>query len=484
MKARLKIALILSAVLLTPVVGQARWSAEPVTVHATMDGCPLVAAASDAQDGAIVVWHESDALGPHLKAQHLLANGDLDDRWPAAGVLVSSATVARAGLAAVGDDNGGAYVWWLEGAGLYLTRLTSDGAIAPGWPARGKSLGSVFLSTSRPLAFADGEGGIWLGWCALDPSHPTSAGRIAHVGPDGLGAGGWPDSARLFASSGAITLWTLTFSFAPAGDGGAWMAWGDASYDYATDTFGAGQWRLLRTTGTGETAPGWTASGLVLGIFHGEWLRGGWGWPFVAQSAVAVAPDGTDGVYLLRLEVTSAESSTPKLYHLDSTGNPVLSWPASGVTPFALGLGLNYDYPAECSLRLFPEVGGGVFTLRPSYYSESGVDLNLSRVTPTGTQTWWCQAMSHGIGSFPAGFECTVSPAGDTYFASYEPCSPYVKYATPAFLELDQVYASGGSGPGCYEVHPEPVTCWYGDIGLAPTSDAGAIFVWSQSHER
>ena len=489
MKARTGIALVLGASLLAPAVGHAAWSADPVTVHATTDACPLVAAASDAQDGAIVVWQQDDTENPgvcRLLAKRVLAPGEVDATWPASGAVVSTATVDRSALGALGDGSGGAYVWWMENASLYLTRVLSDGTIATGWPARGKALGTLFSSAFRPLVFADGQGGIWLGW--LTGAALYTAGRITHLGPAGLGTGGWPNGGRLYASSNTLEEGgpaTLAFTYAPAPDGSAWLAWGDAAYD-GTD-YQAGSWRLLHTTATGVPAAGWDATGLPVREFHGELLAGAYcpdasfQPPYFSASPVAVAADGTEGVYLLLSDVTGAvqwPQSTPRLFHLDATGAAVPSWPAEGVVPYASGSDGAVDPGANCSLRLFPEVAGGVFALRPSYFSEGYIELTLARFTPTATRTEWS-------GASPTGLECIVPPSGETYLATCFPRGVEGPYSPGAFIHLEQTRASGAAGPGFTEHHDLPTAApWYGDVGVAPTSDAGAIFAWSQVRER
>ena len=485
MKALTGIALVLGASLLAPAVGRATWSADPVTVHATTDACPLVAAASDAQDGAIVVWQQDDAANPgvfRLLAKRVLANGDLDASWPAAGAPVSSATVDRSALGALGGG-GGAYVWWMEGASLYLTRLLSDGTVATGWPARGKALGTLFAPAFRPLVFDDGQGGIWLGWLA--PGAEMPSGRVTHLGPGGLGARGWPNGGRSYAVStqtDEAALLTVAVTFAPAADGGAWVAWGDVVVD-SSGAVEAGSWRLLRTTPTGLVASGWDPAGLPVRAFHSELLLNGGPttWPPFAAAPVAVAPDGASGSYLLLSELTDAGgwlASTVLLFRLDASGSPEPSWPAAGVEPGWSGSAEVVDHGANCSLRLFPEAAGGVFAMRPFFYAEGIFSVGLLRFTAAGTQTWWA-GVEH-----PAGLEWIVPPSGEAYLASCWPTGPYQRYDPLAFIRLDRTSASGVGGTAFSESHDDILLTWYGDVGLAPASGAGAIFAWSQVHER
>jgi hypothetical protein len=281
-------------------------------------------------------------------------------------------------------------------------------------------------------------------------------------------------------------LKTLAFTYAPAADGGAWVAWGDAPNDSLGPL--AGSWRLQRVTSTGLVASGWDAAGLAVRVFHGELLGyqpdfGDFG--DFAAALVAVAPDGADGAYLLLSDVIGevglGAEFVPKLFHLDAAGSPDPSWPVAGVNPHPNLVAFDLSASsADYSLRLFPEAAGGVFALCPHAYGSWPVfgDVTLHRVTPAGTPTDW------GGGHLPFGLETIVPPSGDTYIASYWPSGPYGPYDPSAFLALEQTYASGAAGPGFAEVHSQAVTHWYGDVGLAPTSGAGAIFAWSQSYER
>jgi len=73
-----------------PCAALANWSSEPVTVTPTTASIPLVEACTDGAYGSFVVWQEETAPGVGvLRAQHLLATGDLDPAWPAEGASAS-----------------------------------------------------------------------------------------------------------------------------------------------------------------------------------------------------------------------------------------------------------------------------------------------------------------------------------------------------------------------------------------------------------
>src|SRR5262249_11940815 len=101
------------------------WSAEPVQVHATTALCPAVWATDDGPAGAIIVWQENTDTGGLLKAQHLLADGELDPTWGAP-AAVSDRDASRPGIGVVADGSGGAYIWWMEGTSLMLNHLAAD----------------------------------------------------------------------------------------------------------------------------------------------------------------------------------------------------------------------------------------------------------------------------------------------------------------------------------------------------------------------
>ena len=166
------------------------WSADPVQVHATSALCPLVGACDDGHAGAIIVWQENTASGGLLKARHLLASGDVDPAWSAP-ATVSSLDVARAALGVLTDGTGGSYVWWMESAQLWLTHVTAAGSVAPGWSARGRNLGPLPSANLRPVAVADGSGGVYVGWLTvpLFGILPSASIRVVHVGPTGVSSG-------------------------------------------------------------------------------------------------------------------------------------------------------------------------------------------------------------------------------------------------------------------------------------------------------
>ena len=274
------------------------WSAAPVQVQATSALCPLVGASDDSHYGAILTWQENTGSGGVLKAQHLLSNGDMDSGWPAP-VDVCTAAVTRTALGSVSDDVGGAYVWWMESAQLYLTRVSPSGAIALGWPVRGRVLATLFPATARPAVVKDGSGGLYIAWLGGTVSIPTFMTiRVMHLGPANTGKGGWINGVRSLGGTQFANEEVNSFAIEAAPDGGLWLA-------FATSTLGdpdllPGDVRVARYTSAGTPAAGWDPHGVSLAMFRGDLLAGSRGWGLTPASAlVAVANDGGTGAFVV-----------------------------------------------------------------------------------------------------------------------------------------------------------------------------------------
>ncbi len=479
----------LAGSLLVPTLALAAWSSDPVTVQGTTDRCPRVAVASDAAGGAIVVWQQDDAANAavhRLLARRLLANGDLDPAWPVDGAVVSTGTLDRGQLGAVGDESGGAYVWWTEGASIYVTRLAAGGEVAAAWPVRGRAIGSLgfetnSLYTRRPDFRADGQGGLWAGWLA--GTVPMTGGRLIHLGPNNTGAGGWPNAARGYAPSdpSMLGLQTIDFTYGPTADGGAWIAWGDSYLDEAG--FHEGSWRLSRVTAGGGYAPGWDDVGLVQAPLHAEWMGSGPApSPFYAADQAAIAPDGTDGAYFLRTDFNDAGYGIEMrrvLFHLAADGSPVAGWPAAGIAPNGqewTGAGDGGpDY--SVGLRFHPVLG--LLAIQPQFATHG----NALGVFHVGADQSRSGVASVGIDTQPGGYALSTSAAGDVFLSSFCPDGPYGPYSPNAYLRVDQTLGNGAKGPGFTEFHPEIAWHWYDGMGLAAVGNGSAIFAWSQSNQ-
>jgi hypothetical protein len=451
------------------------WSADPVQVQSTSALCPLVSVVGDAQGSSIVVWQENTASGGLLQARRLLASGDLDPVWTAP-LEVSDHEAARIALGGVSDGAGGGYVWWMEGFQLFLTRVTPAAGIAPGWPARGRNIGSLYSAEHRPQVIADGSGGVYVAWMTMPSLLPPYQWTVhgQHLGPANTSVGGWPAGGRTLAT--ALDVWmTNSFGIGVAPDGGLWLAW-QTTLPGDPDP-GPGDLRLTRLASSGLAAPGWTAEGVSLAEFHGE-LLSSYGWHAVPASAlVAVASDGGDGAFVLASALVDdgyQVTASPLLRRVDASGQPSEGWTSAGIAVSGWGLPEAWDAGANASLRALPDTHGGVLAGFPMFASEFTATFGFQHRSAAGA------ALAGGASADQRGVEVAARDDGGLWMASYKPSGATGPYEADAYI------AASASDPGgsFYESVPSYYATRYGDVGLAATGDGGAIFAWSQLIDR
>lgn len=469
----LTILFLLAALLLATRPAHGGWSAEPVQVHATTADCPQVAACGDGAYGAVIVWQENTGgASGVLRAARLLATGDLDPAWPGP-VTVCATLATRSALGAVADGDGGAYAWWISGSSLYLTRLTSAGEIASGWPAGGRLLGSLENPDAKATVLADGSGGVWVAWLqSTAVNFETIAQlRVTHLGPGNAGVAGCPAAGRAIGTPDEGIELVNSASIGLAPDGGLWAAWGSTVMDPDLGPQ-PGEWRLTRLLAGALPAPGWTMHGVGQGAFRGDQLVLDSPKPVPDMSLVGVANDGSDGAYVVRGE--PGATGTPRLFRFGSDGLPVAGWPAGGVYVNGLAFDAYPGMPFDASFRAIPDGHGGVWAGRPNVY-DHGITYSLHRYTDAGTST-----LASSVGGGLEQLEVAHDGFGGVFLANCVPTGPYGPYQPSA-----TVSAQGGpSGAAYSEYHPEVLLHWFGDEALAATEDGGAILAWSQVHER
>jgi len=459
---------------LMPAPAFAGWNAEPVAVHATTALCPAVAACPDGQGGAIIAWQENASPGGVLRAQHLLASGDIDPSWPAP-LEVCATAATRLALGTVADGAGGTYVWWQEDAAIFLTRIAANGSLAAGWAARGRNLGMLASSRLNPSVVADGSGGVYVAW--LSNGFTLAGGRVLqalHLGSANTTKDGWPAGGRVLGPSGDSEL-ANCFAIAPAPDGGLWLAL--ATTVFESPDYLPGEVRVTRLTGAGLPVPGWNASGVTLLPFRGDILTTSNGWRAVpAMGLVALAADAGSGAYVLSLEVGGNTDNVrllaPHLQHVQSNGLATQVWPSPG--PTGDGFLIDKDPGAGESLRMLPDGFGGALAGLPAFFADSAPGLAFHRIRSDGAE------VGSGVSAYGQGIEYASRGDGGMFIASLNPAGPYGPFSPPAYIQAAQT----DPGPGFAEYHDEPVQLWYGDVALAATGDGGAIFAWSQVKDR
>jgi hypothetical protein len=140
---------------------------------------PRVGIVSDRAGGAIVAWQD-DRNGPFdIYANRVTGAGTQAAGWTLNGTRVCTAAGAQWFPLVAPDTTGGAFVAWFDRRNgvdydVYATRLTPDGAIAPGWPVDGKLVCAAPGDQFQGVLVPDGEAGAIVVW------HDTRRGDLEH----------------------------------------------------------------------------------------------------------------------------------------------------------------------------------------------------------------------------------------------------------------------------------------------------------------
>ena len=177
----------------------------------------------DGHHGLLVAWahhYPSDQLTVQSIAP------DSSRRWGEDGIALTDHWIPRAGPVVVGDQRGGALVFWGAGTGVGRAdvvigqHISADGRRL--WGADGLVISQATTSLSGPLAAVpDGHGGAIIAWTGTSDSQDFGvlASRVS-----GGGRRLWPRDAHLCDAPGDRDQLFMS----PVKDGGAITAWRDA----------------------------------------------------------------------------------------------------------------------------------------------------------------------------------------------------------------------------------------------------------------
>jgi len=184
----------------------------------------------DGAGGAIISWDDarSTTSGTDVYAQHVLNSGVVDPAWPPDGRAVCTAVGGQGRGTITSDGLHGAIVTWTDGRiastfHIFAHHLLASGVVDPAWPVNGRAISDAGILESRPLAVPDGRGGAVVTWQAFTVHLNMYA---QHVTAAGVVDPAWPAGGR------ALSLTERQQSFAEIvsdGAGGAVVAWEDSS---------------------------------------------------------------------------------------------------------------------------------------------------------------------------------------------------------------------------------------------------------------
>lgn len=183
----------------------------------------------------IIAWVDfrySDA--GDIFAQKLDANGNL--QWDANGVELCTADDIQISLNIVTDENGGAFIIWLDsrdtgGVDIYGTHLESDGTIAAGWNTDGNAIAAENGDQDSHTFWEDGNGGAILAW------HDTRVADNPDIYVQRISADGtllWDAGGTLLVGAAGIQEKPKV---SPDGTGNFIFSWRDKRNDVFGDIF-------------------------------------------------------------------------------------------------------------------------------------------------------------------------------------------------------------------------------------------------------
>lgn len=278
----------------------ARWPAAGRAVSTTLNGQTTPQFALDGAGGVYVAWTEARSGGPiQVYCQRFTVAGV--PSWPDTGIRVSNRDRASSDPHVVADNSGGVLIAWLYDYGaadvdVLGARLTSTGALAPGWTAGGHNLDGRSGIQNQLAATTDNAGGLWVAYSndvtgSVRPS-------LRRIGPGGTNLWG-TDNVRF---AGLLDV-AVSPKLCTDGGSGVYMTW----EDYSTGV-------------TLTWAQHFEANGQTDYDLYGDVIASA----ATSTAATAIVPDGTGGAF-----VALNADGTGLLYRLQPALGVSGAWPAS-----------------------------------------------------------------------------------------------------------------------------------------------------------
>lgn len=142
----------------------------------------------DGEGGLMLVWHDGRSMtGSAPYAQHVLANGQLDARWPVGGLDLTSVGLVSDEPSIRPDGSGGVYIAGADGrsgfSDIYMQRLRADGTVASGWPVNGALVRTEMGHHFNPVVLPTSPAGVLVAW--VDLFNGVVGTSVQRVNPNG-----------------------------------------------------------------------------------------------------------------------------------------------------------------------------------------------------------------------------------------------------------------------------------------------------------
>ena len=344
------------------------WSAEGEPVDtATFVYSGSYSVCSDGAGGIYAAWEDQRSGNRDIRAQHLLASGEVPAGWPADGLPVCTAAGDQWSPALAPDGSGGVFVSWVDYRGfgglLYAQHLADSGLPFDGWTVDG-----LPVRRSGPAEYdgwntviSDGSGGAYFAWTASDGSASGGQVRVERLLADGTVAAGWPSDATLVAASaqGAHMGVRLCLD----GTDGVNVCWDDSHLSTdpnQQDIFAS------RLTGSGSLAPGFPLNGRPICTFR------------AAQWNPRIAPDGSGGIYVAWSDERDYAATGSHVFgsRVNGDGTIAAGWPSDGLL-------LSRPVSSQMVYAVLPGGSGSALAFWGDYNSGAD-DIRAQRMLPEG----------------------------------------------------------------------------------------------------
>ena len=241
------------------------------------DGTPVLAftglqnslvIASDGAGGAILAWKDArpGSTDGDIFAQHVLASGQVDLRWPEDGLPVCVAPGRQDSPVIVSDGAAGAIIAWNDarngttGVDVFAHHVLERGVVDRAWPVNGR--GVCTAPGDQAVGSIVGDGGsapgnvagaiiAWTDGRVVGTSHIFAQ----HVSGSGVVDPVWPVNGRLVSGAASIEGRPLA---TPDGAGGAVVTWEAVVVN--TNMF------AQHVSAAGIVDPRWPAGGRALSV--------------------------------------------------------------------------------------------------------------------------------------------------------------------------------------------------------------------------
>ena len=284
---------LLIAVALVAMPARAEWPPTGVPLCANGCGADLFRVVADGSGGAFILWRGDGNQGDSdIFMQHVTSDGTIAPGWPANGLQICVQPFNQLPWGLISDGQGGVIALWDDRRtpgippDLYAQRVRADGTLAPGWIVNGNRVCDGPGSELSAGLASDGLGGAFIAW---EDNRLEVDAYAQHLLGDGTRAPGWPSDGLPISTVAGVQA-------GPVGvisddTGGAFIVWYDGRRGGGprVDVY------AQRIDSSGAVAPGWTDGG-VLVMPHRQLILGG-----------TAASDGSGGFIVGAVQIDSLD---------------------------------------------------------------------------------------------------------------------------------------------------------------------------------